>query len=497
MIASLTRAAAAEIASRDLPIPRENVGTLHALCFRALGRPKLAEANAKAWNAKHPEYALSGGGGVDLDDFDERSDREAPGDALLEEMNLLRQRIVPDALWPQGVRSFASAWRAWCEDTELVDFTGLLERALLETSWAPGHPEVLIGDETQDWSRLEARLFRDHWGKHAETVILAADPDQAIFEWRGGDPRIFLDYPIAEENERLLHQSYRVSRAVHALAQRVVREIDDRHDVEYLPRDEEGSVERSSATWRTPERLLDLLESAAAGGPTVMVLATCSYQLAPLVAMLRKRAIPFHNPYRRKRGDWNPLAHGSPKKRTAVDRLLAFLAPERGIREWTVEDLRAWIEPLKSDGLLARGAKALLDRDDFDTARDFERLWRAGIQGPHAQSALAADLSWYADQLLDSKAKPFSYPIEVARARGADVLDAEPRIIVGTVHSVKGGEADVVAVFPDISVEAARGSFHGAGRDAIRRVFYVAVTRARARVVVCAPSGTTHYRIPA
>ena len=497
MIASLTRAAAAEIASRELPIPNDNVGTLHALCWRALGRPKLAETQAKAWNEAHPEYALSGEG-RDVDDLGERPDRGTAGDALLEQANLLRQRCTPEELWPTNVRAFTSAWRAWMDEGGFVDFTGLLERALVETAWAPGCPEVLIGDETQDWSRLEYRLFAEHWGRHAETTILAADPDQAIYEWRGADARVFLDHPVPADQRRYLRQSYRVSRAVHALAQRIIREIGDRDDVEYLPRDEEGAVEKSLATWRSPERLLPLLEEAAAGGPSVMVLATCSYQLAPLLAVLRKHALPFANPYRRKRGDWNPLAHGAKKRRTAVDRLLAFLAPERGLREWTADDVRAWCEPLKSEGMLSRGAKKLLGGEgDFDVARCFEDLFLGGFGSDAAQAAMRGDLAWYLGALLPTKAKAFQFPAAIVEKRGADALEAPPQITVGTIHSVKGGEADVVVLFPDLSVEAARGSFGGAGRDAIRRVFYVGATRARSRIVVASPASPAHYRIPA
>ena len=40
LVASLTRTAAKEIASR-LPIPREQVGTLHSHAYRSLGRPHL------------------------------------------------------------------------------------------------------------------------------------------------------------------------------------------------------------------------------------------------------------------------------------------------------------------------------------------------------------------------------------------------------------------------------------------------------------------------
>src|SRR4051812_25540689 len=52
VIASLTRAAAAEIAGRDTTVPDANVGTLHSHAFHALGRPKIMEAadGIKEWN---------------------------------------------------------------------------------------------------------------------------------------------------------------------------------------------------------------------------------------------------------------------------------------------------------------------------------------------------------------------------------------------------------------------------------------------------------------
>jgi superfamily I DNA/RNA helicase len=51
---------------------------------------------------------------------------------------------------------------------------------------------------------------------------------------------------------------------------------------------------------------------------------------------------------------------------------------------------------------------------------------------------------------------------------------------VGTIHSVKGGEADVVFLFPDMS-QAGDAAYqrHGPARDAVIRLFYVGMTRAR------------------
>jgi superfamily I DNA/RNA helicase len=62
----------------------------------------------------------------------------------------------------------------------------------------------------------------------------------------------------------------------------------------------------------------------------------------------------------------------------------------------------------------------------------------------------------------------------------------QPKVVVGTIHSVKGGEADVVHLFPDIS-QAGDAQYQrcGAARDAVIRVFYVGLTRARETLYIC------------
>ena len=73
---------------------------------------------------------------------------------------------------------------------------------------------------------------------------------------------------------------------------------------------------------------------------------------------------------------------------------------------------------------------------------------------------------------------------------GIEVLQKEPRVIVGTIHSVKGGEADNVIVFPDLSPKwlelMERSGWEG--RDSVLRLFYVALTRARKRLIVGDPA---------
>jgi superfamily I DNA/RNA helicase len=55
IVASLTKTAAKELVSRRLPIDNERVGTLHSLCYRSLGRPKLAVGDAlEDFNKAYP-----------------------------------------------------------------------------------------------------------------------------------------------------------------------------------------------------------------------------------------------------------------------------------------------------------------------------------------------------------------------------------------------------------------------------------------------------------
>jgi superfamily I DNA/RNA helicase len=56
----------------------------------------------------------------------------------------------------------------------------------------------------------------------------------------------------------------------------------------------------------------------------------------------------------------------------------------------------------------------------------------------------------------------------------------------GTIHSVKGGEADAVFLFPDLSRSGDLAyRRYGADRDSVIRLFYVGMTRARKSLYLC------------
>jgi hypothetical protein len=107
-------------------------------------------------------------------------------------------------------------------------------------------------------------------------------------------------------------------------------------------------------------------------------------------------------------------------------------------------------------------------------------------------------LSWWLTHLQTKKQRAGRYLAAVARRDGVDALTSPPLVTIGTGHSVKGGEADVVYFFPDLSASGAR-QWEGSrkDRDSVIRLGYVMMTRARETLVICDPVGPAHMPIAA
>ncbi|MDD3926117.1 MAG: ATP-dependent helicase [bacterium] len=506
LVASFTKAAAVELVGRNLPMERGNVGTLHSLAYRAIGRPEIAEKPplVNEWNEAHPQWAL-GGGSHDIDDPYNDMNDSGDGDDPFQELNRLRALMVPKDQWPDSVKAFADRWGQWKRWHGAVDFTDMIDIAAHDCEIAPGCPSVGFFDEVQDFSKLEISLVRT-WAENMEYVVMAGDDDQGIYSFKGASPDAFLNPPIPEEHKTVLRQSYRVPRAIHKLASTLIMDVSRREPKEYMPRDEDGCVySLTDGNYKYPEPLMDDMERHLSAGKTVMILASCSYMLQPTLQVLRRLGIPYHNPYRRSRGDWNPLRAGGSGKVSSSERLLSYLRPVPEVwgdaaRMWTIEDLRRWSDMIQADGTLARGAKGLIKASAMDTDYPLDLPDLLEWFEPDVLLDLMATnypLEWLEHRLLAAKAKALEFPLTVARERGAKALCSQPQVKIGTIHSVKGGEADVVYLFPDISLKAAVNREESPEEnDALIRTFYVAVTRARETLVICGPATYSAMELP-
>jgi len=499
LVTSFSRAAAAELAGQDLPISSDRIGTLHSHCWHALGRPEIAEANVEDWNRLNPHQQITPA--KRLHKLDGESSEEdvsesvRNGDRRLSELNRARGMLLQEETWPAALREFAARWSQYKKSSRIMDFCDLIETSVRDLVVAPTRPSVIFTDEAQDLNPMQLRLVR-RWGEDTQYFIIAADDDQTIYSWCGATPDAVLDPPIPDDHKITLKQSHRVPRKVHELANRLIHQVSRRQEKLYDPRPEDGAVILvSQGGYKSPEYwILKTVMQHLERGEKIMMLASCSYMLNPVIAVLRKWGIPFHNPYRKSNGFWNPLRLG--RKGASANRILSLLVahPDWGDNcgPWTHRDLKSWSSWLKSTGVLKPEARLQIEQSidsdevtpeqlrDFFEAGPLESLLSA-FQGDYRQL-----LEWWRRRLAAVFHPRVKFPMEVVLRNGPKALNEVPKVIVGTIHSVKGGEADVVFLFPDVSPAAdVAYQRYGPDRDSVIRLFYVGVTRARKTLYIC------------
>lgn len=515
VVCSLTRTAAAEIASRGLPIPDENAGTLHALAFRALRKPPICVAGSdmgNEWDELYPEWRLGHRGaeeafeaGFEVPDPMERhmQNMGASSEMIWAEIEIRRHRMSPKSQWSEEALACYAAWQKFLDKHGANDFTGLIQTALEETVCAPGNPRVLIVDEAQDCSALEMALVHK-WSEHAHTLVLAGDGDQAIYGFRGAHPRAFYSGSSTKDYE--LNQSYRVSKAVHAEAARWIQLAEDRYPVEYRPTDKSGeALVNTALRYKQPAAVMDSIYGDIEAGMSVMVLTTSGYMLDPMLDCFRAEGLAFHNPYRtegKNSASWNPLRKVTP--------LRALVRPMKTPGDpidslWTYSELDTWLKFVSSNKALVRGAKqsvratlALAESTEWEHESYLRLSAIKELFKPEPIDELFHALrtkqtpkliEWVRKYFLASERRKMEPAIAMILRHGTDILFRNPSVITSTCHGVKGGEADAVYLFPDLSSKARKSWLNpGDARDGVIRTLYVGMTRARTKLVLCGAS---------
>ncbi len=512
-IVSFTRAAAEVIRGRTTAVPRERCGTLHSLCYRQLGveRGQLFEGevidrfntdvpapfNTLAGGRKRTSRIVTG-----LEAIDEAGTQQgtSPADQLYAAEQCYRSRQVPLAQWAKPVQDWYAVKAQFLADHNCLDFLDLIEFTLDDLTAGGSlkeQPDILFADEVQDFTKLELALVRAI-GARTQEYYLAGDDDQALYSFKGADPAAYLTPDIPRERKTVLEQSHRCPSAIARFAQRLAEAISTREDKTLHPRATGGRVSLVPFAGYDAA-LLDRVERDLEAGGSVMVISACGYFLHPLLAGLRRRGVPFHNPYAPDNYTWNPLdaVSTTESEQTHIPgyrRVALFMEDFSGL---TVDKLIAWTTCLNAKKVMKPGAKGLLERvpDKATPLTDYSVLLR-WFKPEALPCVLAHDLDWFQDNLCKAYER-LAYPLTIARKTPERMSHLDAKLIVGTIHSVKGGEADTVYVLPDVSPAGLSlwDSGRPQDRDTLYRLFYVAVTRAREALHILAPAhGTLHFQ---
>ena len=334
--------------------------------------------------------------------------------------------------------------RKYKECMGLYDFTDMLAEFVRGADTFCPYFDLCFLDEAQDLSPLQWELAHAIDG-HSERMYCAGDDDQAIYRWAGADVDHFINLPGGSET---LSQSYRIPQSVHYLAENVVRRITRRFPKQYEPKAEAGKVTRINTI-----ASLDMSEGSW------LILAQAGYHLMPVAGELRSNGYLFNYCGQRSISEklsdsvngWEQLRKGKEISGEVARKIYSFMS---------------------TGNRVLRGFKKLTGVADHDLITMGVLIEKYGLR---------ADKSMIWSEAMD-KLPESDRAYVTALLRRGEKFNGVPRITASTIHGAKGGEADNVVLFTDLSPAADNAM--RVNPDDMHRVFYVGITRTKKNLFI-------------
>lgn len=516
-VAGLTHATRGAVTERLSMIDPEQVRVLASVCYRIVreyqggGRIKIVKADAASnrpddsaiwngsdkdskemidrWNTewrkqgKWPHPPITGG----TSEWQQRNmvpvQEYRAGNKEFSRYSALRVAMTPQCEWPGNIHDLHEQWTAFKKRFGLSDFTDL-EEMVLEMELPPEKGiQVQIWDEAQDYSALDMAVVH-HLGKQMQWYYCAGDPNQVLYHWRGGTHQHFAT-GVAEDNLITLNKTWRCKQAIYDYGVKILQRWDGAWDYGEVEAAGPGGLVVDATRGIVKilgSQLAVEIERRLQESPEMVFMVLSSYRsngIKDFIVELQARGIPYHNPYTNA-SEWT--APG-----TALARDLAvFLRPP-----WTVAEANQWLRRIKLTGVIRRGwadrLKELPGDADFPMPFLEDELFDQFMAGLTDDKEEARH--WYLDRVLASQQRGAA----MIRNWPIDQLGLTPRVIVGTIHSVKGGEADIVYCanelsYPDI-LETTEWERHSR--------YYTATTRARSEFqIIKGMDAQNSYQFP-
>jgi len=315
--------------------------------------------------------------------------------------------------------------------------------------------DLLLIDEFQDFTPAEYRLYKQ-WRDAGviDEIVIAGDPQQSIYSFRGGSPLYFEETDRDEDVD--LSKSYRCPKPVTDAARQILNGHPDTAPRGFHADKDEGQI-RSLESPTADKLCTDLLDTARrvdgdSESPRLMLLTRTNSQLARVSRTLRSVGIPFD-------------ILGSRRSLWEYGDLTPLLELLNGYPDPTGYDMRNL--ELLFDSLQSA------DLDDVDT--------RSKVGQTVPADPVDAVLSRYDDvgAIVEDLDLPDWQNDAIAAAVDAPADLSPADVKIGTIHTAKGLEASAVYLFAEATsriVENYERDDSAAAEE--HRVWYVGTTRA-------------------
>ena len=241
-------------------------------------------------------------------------------------------------------------------------------------------------------------------------------------------------------------QSHRVPKRVHDIAMNIVSRISHRLPKKWKPRTVEGLLTRH------PD-----FENIDMSQGEWLVLARTRYMLNELEDTLYQKGLFYKNKFKRS------------YEQDLYDAIINWEQWRKGtlMNPDQITQMYSYISPQHAD----RNQLLLMNKDAHYSLSDCKNKF-----------GLSTDSVWY-ESLDDAPWRKVEY-IRKMRSNG-EQLNKTPRILLSTIHGVKGGEAQNVVLLTDLSRNTQKG--YERYPDDENRLFYVGATRTKEHLHIIEP----------
>lgn len=322
-------------------------------------------------------------------------------------------------------RQLVRRYEDYKKQENLIDFFDCLIKYVENGEALPC--KIAMIDECQDITALQWKVIEKAFSK-AEKIILAGDENQSIYQYSGARPDFLINMAKVFPVEHL-SVSYRIPQSVYRLAKAITDFIGDKTDKPFNPRLE------------NPEGMIMQLND---------------------IDRLRS----FVNPDTLEDDKTNCAWYILCRNNCFLDEPKAFLE-ENLIPYWTSDgffmggEIMKRLKDYENYGL--EGYKDSKKREDFQRKFGIE-----DFSAPFTETNLFTEgRKWvYA-----------SYIEKYGLKKLEEMCSWNPQVLVSTIHHVKGGEAENVAVMLDTTRKTKGNVFSDIDEEL--RILYVAVTRTK------------------
>jgi len=468
-----------------------NFGTIHSLCLRLLewnlahggdddelGMRLELPSDRDKYLKQHdiqypihntklqedtPESILS------ENEFFDKTDEER----LFSVMSWCNHRCLPFEKWksseicfeyinPDDVVDICDGWVEYKQKHDLVDFDDMLLKTLEQKVVPSG--EVLFIDEFQDLSPLLYRVF-DMWSKNIDKVVVAGDDDQTIYSFSGASPRFLLDLPGDFE---VLSLSHRVPENILMKAKALIETVETRQYKDYISKKPDGRF----IYLQYPD-FNDIIKYIPYDKEVFLLFRTNYLALKFTLDYLIPNGIPFV-----KLKESTKIPNIWTNKLITIRNAFVNIHQKKQLSRQQVSRLLKMLPSCskgKPDGYVYYGKKTWIKKCT-------QKQWTI----PELHSLFHKIPSWDSQPVLSYIANRLQTDAYIANIANEYHHFNPSNIKIGTIHSVKGLEADVVFVFNNHTATT-ENAILDRGRPVIdeeKRLYYVGITRAKETCVL-------------